>query len=83
MPTAQRRQAPLDGCVSVLEVEGGLRLFRKNSGGTSWPSPSVIGIARCLLLIDGLRMDLNYRLDIEKYLPEGNDTWYRSRILAI
>jgi len=65
MPTAQRRQAPLDGCVSVLEVEGGLRLFRKNSGGTSWPSPSVIGIARCLLLIDGLRMDLNYRLDIE------------------
>jgi hypothetical protein len=83
MPTAQRRQAPLDGCVSVLEVEGGLRLFRKNSGGTSWPSPSVIGIARCLLLIDGLRMGLNYRLDIEKYLPEGNDTWYRSRILAI
>jgi hypothetical protein len=68
MPTAQRRQAPLDGCVSVLEVEGGLRLFRKNSGGTSWPSPSVIGIALCLLLIDGLRMDIKLGWDIE-YIP--------------
>ncbi len=35
MPTTQRRQAPLAGWVSEPEVDGGLRLLRKNSGGTS------------------------------------------------
>jgi hypothetical protein len=58
--------------VSVLEVEGGLRLFRKNSGGTSWPSPSVIGIALCLLLKDGLRIDLIKGWGIEYMLVREN-----------
>jgi hypothetical protein len=49
MPTAQRRQAPAAGWVVVLDVEGGLRVLRKNSAGTSWPSPSVIGIEPCLI----------------------------------
>ncbi len=35
MPTVQRMQAPTEGWVVVLEVEGGLRVFRKNSTGTS------------------------------------------------
>ncbi len=35
MPTAQRMQAPTEGWVVVVEVEGGLRVFRKNSAGTS------------------------------------------------
>jgi len=48
MATAHLRQAPFEACVSVLDVEGGLRLFRKYSVGTNWPSPSVIGIAFCL-----------------------------------
>jgi hypothetical protein len=49
MPTAQRRQAPAAGWEAVLDVEGGLRVLRKNSAGTSWPSPSVIGIEPCLI----------------------------------
>jgi len=28
-------QAPTEGWVDVVEVEGGLRVFRKNSAGTS------------------------------------------------
>ena len=35
MPTAQRRQAPAAGWEAVLDVEGGLRVLRKNSAGTS------------------------------------------------
>jgi|LakMenEpi03Aug12_release.lakeMendotaPanAssembly.Ray.scaffolds.fasta_scaffold707737_2 hypothetical protein len=48
MATAHLRQAPFAACVSVLDVEGGLRLFRKYSVGTSCPSPSVMGMAFCL-----------------------------------
>jgi hypothetical protein len=55
MPTAHLRQAPFGAWVSVLDVEGGLRLLRKYSAGTSCPSPSVIGIALCLLGIVNLR----------------------------
>ncbi len=45
-----------------------MRVFRKNSGGTSWPSPSVIGIALCLLLKYGLRIDLIKGWGIENML---------------
>jgi hypothetical protein len=35
MATAHLRQAPFGAWVSVLDVEGGLRLLRKYSAGTS------------------------------------------------
>ncbi len=48
-PTAQRRQAPMAVCAGELDVEGGFSVLMKNSAGTSWPSPSVIGTIPCLL----------------------------------
>ena len=51
MPTAQRRQAPMADCAGELDVEGGFKVLMKNSAGTSWPSPSVMGTIPCLFLI--------------------------------
>ncbi len=48
-PTAHRRQAPMAVCAGVLDVEGGFSVLIKNSAGTSWPSPSVMGTIPCLL----------------------------------